>query len=238
MLTIEQLSVQYPDGTQGIDKVSFTLPPNQNVALIGANGAGKTTLLLALVGILASTGKVTVQDTVLTRHNLPEIRDKIGMVFQNPDDQLFMPTVYQDIAFGLPLENQKQRVQEILDALGIASLRDKTALKLSGGEKRMAALASVLAMQPSVLLLDEPTAFLDPKARRILIQTLQRLPQTKLIATHDLTFALEVCPRSILLRNGQLFADGMSRTLLFDEVCMEQCGVEAIQLYQRGGLDT
>ncbi len=236
ILDVKELSFTYPDGTQGLRQVSFQLSPGESAALIGANGAGKTTLLLSLVGLLNAQGEIRVDGLTLCDKNLPQIRQRVGVVFQNPDDQLFLPTVYQNVAFGL--ENMglsgaevQERTDGTLERLGILPLRDRQAQRLSGGEKRMAALATVLAMEPNVLLLDEPTAFLDPKARRRLIQVMATLDQTMLVATHDLIFALETCKRSIVLTDGAVFADGSSRELLFDEALMENGGVEAIRAY-------
>lgn len=236
ILDVKELSFAYPDGTQGLKQVSFHLSPGESAALIGANGAGKTTLLLSLVGLLNAQGEITVDGLTRCDKNLPQIRQRMGVVFQNPDDQLFLPTVYQNVAFGL--ENMglsgaevQERTDGTLERLGILPLRDRQAQRLSGGEKRMAALATVLAMEPNILLLDEPTAFLDPKARRRLIQVMATLDQTMLVATHDLTFALETCKRSIVLTDGAVFADGPSRELLFDETLMENGGVEAIRAY-------
>lgn len=236
ILDVKELSFSYPDGTQGLKQVSFHLKPGEKAALIGANGAGKTTLLLTLVGLLNGQGEITVDGLPLNEKNLPKIRQRMGVVFQNPDDQLFLPTVYQNVAFGL--ENMglsgtevQEKADKTLERLGILYLRDRQAQRLSGGEKRMAALATVLAMEPGILLLDEPTAFLDPKARRRLIQVMDTLDQTMLVATHDLTFALETCQRSLVLTDGAVFADGLSRELLFDEALMEDGGVEAIRAY-------
>jgi len=233
MLEIQDLTVAYPDGTVAVDGFSLSVPAGEHVALIGANGAGKTSLLLSLVGVLSGTGTVTADGVTLTRETVKDIRTKIGVVFQNPDDQLFLPTIYDDIAFGprnlgLDEETVRRRVEDRLDLLHIRHLENRGALRLSGGEKRLAALATVLAMKPAVLVLDEPTAFLDPKARRNLIRILKKLPHTMLIATHDLTFAAEVCPRSVLIRRGRLFADGASESLLYDEGKMDEGGVEAI----------
>lgn len=241
MLDIEKLSVTYPDGTQSVTEVGFRLARGENAALIGANGAGKTSLIMALVGVLPSTGTVKAGGTQLSKKNLAEIRRKVGVLFQNPDDQLFMASIYDDIAFGprnmgLSEEEAARRVEESLALLHIERLRDKTALKMSGGEKRMAALATVLSMAPDVMLFDEPTAFLDPKARRNLIKVLKALPHTKLIATHDLAFAAEVCERSILLKSGRLFADGPTQRLLYDAALMEDCGVEALDDGKRSRL--
>lgn len=234
MIQIRDWTVKYPDGTLAIDGLSLHIKKGEHTALIGANGAGKSTLILSLVGVLPGTGEVSVDGTRLEKQTLPLLRTKAGVVFQNPDDQLFLPTIYDDIAFGprnlgLDEETVRRRVEDRLALLGISHLRDKTALKLSGGEKRMAAMATVLSMKPEVILLDEPTAFLDPRARRNLIRVLKSLPHTMLIATHDLAFAAEVCPRSILLRRGKLFADGPSETLLYDAALMERAEVEAIR---------
>ena len=225
MVKLENWSVTYPDGTEAVKGLSLTLKAGERVALIGANGAGKSSLLLSLVGILPATGYLEVDGTVLTKENLTKIRNQVGVVFQNPDDQLFLPTIYDDIAFGprnqgLDEETVKHRVEDRLALLGISHLKERTALKLSGGEKRMAALATVLAMKPSFMVLDEPTAFLDPRARRNLMAVLKALPHTQLIATHDLAFATELCPRSIILRQGQLFADGKTAELLPDAALM------------------
>lgn len=234
MIEINNLSVVYPDGTKAIDDISFTVGEGESIALVGANGAGKTSMLMALVGILPiHAGSVSVDGTALTKSTLNEVRRRIGMVFQNPDDQLFMPMIYDDIAFGprnfgLDEEAVKKRVDNALHALGVTQLRDKSSLKLSGGEKRMAAIATVLAMDPSAMIFDEPTAFLDPKARRNLIRVLTGLPHGKLIATHDLTFAQEVCTRTIVIKKGKIFADGDPRVILHDGKLMEEGGLEAI----------
>lgn len=238
MLKLENLTVKYPDGTKAVSDLSLHVRDGQHVALVGANGAGKTSLLLAVAGVIPSTGRISVNEMVLTKDTVAEIRKKTGVVFQNPDDQLFMPTIYDDIAFGprnlgVDEETIRHRVEDRLKLLGIEHLRDKTALKLSGGEKRMAALATVLAMKPSLMLFDEPTAFLDPKARRKLIEVLKSLPHTMLITTHDLMFAGEVCEDTVIMKEGKLFARGKSAELLYDEKQMEEAGVEAIGAYAR-----
>ena len=178
-------------------------------------------------------GTIAVDGIVLEKKTLNEIRRRVGMVFQNPDDQLFMPMVYDDITFGprnygLDEETVRKRADEALNELGIAHLKDRSSLKLSGGEKRRAAIATVLALEPSALLLDEPTAFLDPKARRNLISILERLKHLKLIATHDLPLAEAVCSRVILLRKGTVFADGDPKTMFYDEELMDACDMEAM----------
>lgn len=238
MLKIENLTVTYPDGTKAVSDLSLDVKNGQHAALVGANGAGKTSLLLAVAGVIPGTGTISVDGTVLTRNTVAEIRRKTGMVFQNPDDQLFMPTIYDDIAFGprnlgVDEETVRHRVEDRLKLLGIEHLRDKTALKLSGGEKRMAALATVLAMKPALMLFDEPTAFLDPKARRKLIQVLKSLPHTMLITTHDLMFAKEVCEDTIVMKEGKISAIGKSSVLLYDEKQMDEAGVEAIGVYEK-----
>ena len=230
MFVLEDLTVTYPDGTRAVEGVSFRLAPGESAVLAGANGAGKSSLILAAVGVLPSTGMVCADGVTLEKKNLAELRRRVGVLFQNPDDQLFSATIYDDIAFGprnmgLSAEETERRVSEALALLGIEYLRGKTALKLSGGEKRLAALASVLAMKPLVLLFDEPTAFLDPRARRNLIKIMNGLPQTKLIASHDLPFAGAVASRAIVLKRGRLFADGAAREILRDEKLMEEGGL-------------
>jgi cobalt/nickel transport system ATP-binding protein len=209
MLKLQNVSVIYPDKTKAIDNLSFTLNAGENVALLGDNGAGKTSLLLAIAGVLElAEGTIEIDGMQLSKKTLNEFRKKIGLVFQNPDDQLFMPFIYDDIAFGcrnfgMPEEQVKARVEETLSQLNISHLCNRSSLKLSCGEKRMAAIATVLAMNPSILMFDEPTAYLDQKARRLLVDTLKNLQHEKIIATHDIAFATEVCDRTIILKNGR-----------------------------------
>ncbi|MCL2175530.1 MAG: energy-coupling factor ABC transporter ATP-binding protein [Treponema sp.] len=233
ILNLNDVTVIYKDNTKAVEGVSFSAVQGESIALIGENGAGKTTLLLAIVGILELSGGLIEADGILlTKKTLNEIRKKIGLVFQNPDDQLFMPYIYDDVAFGcrnfgMTEDETKNRVDETLNLLNISHLRNRSSLKLSEGEKRMAAIATVLAMQPSILMFDEPTAFLDHRARRTLIDTLQKLHHTKLIITHDMRFAEEVCNRVIILKNGRIAADG-SKAILYDKELMQNCGLEAI----------
>ena len=233
MLKIKNLNVTYPDGTIAVNDFSLEVKDGEHVALIGANGAGKSSLMLAIEGLIESTGVIQEDNIVLSKKTVADIRRNVGMLFQNPDDQLFMATIYDDIAFGprnmgLDEQSVKYRVEDRLKLLNIGHLRDKTALKLSGGEKRMAALATVLAMKPSVMLLDEPTAFLDPKAKRNLINVLNSLPHTMLIATHDLIFAQETCSRVVIMKEGKNFAQGLPKELLYDIKRMDEGGIEAI----------
>lgn len=234
MLEIENLSVKYPDGTLAVNNLNMNVKNGERIALVGGNGAGKTSLILAVLGVIESSGNVKIDDIYLNKNNISEIRKRIGVVFQNPDDQLFMANIYEDIAFGprnlgIDEETIKHRVDDRLKLLNIEHLKYKTALKLSGGEKRMAALATVLAMKPFVMLLDEPTAFLDPKARRNLINILKKLPHSMLIATHDLIFAEEVCENTIVLKNGKIFTQGKSSEILYDNELMEDGNLEAIR---------
>ncbi|GBU27349.1 cobalt ABC transporter ATP-binding protein [Treponema sp. R8-4-B8] len=234
MLKLQNVTVIYPDKTKAIDDITLTVSEGENVALIGENGAGKTTLLLAVVGILElSSGAIEVDGIQLSNKTVNEIRKRVGVVFQNPDDQLFMPLVYDDIAFGcrnfgMSEDEIKIQVDETLKQLNINHLGTRSSLKLSGGEKRLAAIASVLAMEPSILMFDEPTAFLDPKAKRSLIEIFKKLNHTKIIATHDVTFAAKICSRVIILKNGQIFADGKT-DLLYDKELMIHCELEAIE---------
>lgn len=233
MLKLENLTIKYPDGTEAVSDLSLHIKKDRHVALVGENGAGKTSLMLSIVGVLSGQGSITVDGVKLTKDTISQIRQKAGLLFQNPDDQLFMPSIYDDIAFGprnlgVDEETIRHRVEDRLMLLGIAHLRDKTALKLSGGEKRMAALATVLAMKPELMLLDEPTAFLDTRARRKLIEVLKTLPHTMVIATHDLLFAKEICEDTVVMKEGKIFAEGKSENLLYDANRMKEAGVEAI----------
>lgn len=213
MLQITDLSVEYADGKHAVNTVSLELTAGESVALIGANGAGKTSLLLSLVGVLAAkTGVIALDGEILNKKNLPDFRARVGLVFQNPDDQLFMPNVFEDVAFGprsfgYDENHTRTCVDKALAQLQISHLHDRSPLKMSGGEKRLAAIATVLAMQPDFLLFDEPTAFLDPRARRNLQHIINGLPQGKLIATHDLSFAADTCTRVLILKDGKIVSN-------------------------------
>ncbi|MCL2774862.1 MAG: energy-coupling factor ABC transporter ATP-binding protein [Oscillospiraceae bacterium] len=237
MLEIKNLTVKYDlsDKSSNIcalDNVGFSVKDGEKIALIGANGAGKSTLLLTLSGVLtAANGEIYIDGIKSDKKNLKELRRKIGMVFQNPDDQIFMPTVYDDIAFGPrnygEIEEEiEHKTDEILTNLEITHLKNRLTHKLSGGEKRLVALAGILIMNPSVILMDEPSSFLDPKARRRLINILDKLPQTMIIATHDLDMALDLCERVILLKNGSVRADSSAKEILYDANVLDECGLE------------
>lgn len=232
MLVIDKLCVRYQDGNQVIKDLSATIRDGETVGLIGTNGAGKSTLLMSLVGLLLPCGgRIEVDGIQLQKDTLRQIREKIGMVFQNPDDQLFMSSVYDDIAFGLrnygmKEETIKDRINHVMKELGVEKLEPMSSNKLSGGEKRIIAIATILVMEPSIVLFDEPSSFLDPKTRRKLIQLLKSLSMTKLIATHDLDMALELCDKVLIMKEGSLFAEGTARELLTDRELLEEAGLE------------
>lgn len=213
-LRFEQVTYRYPDGHEALHDVSFELKHGEKAAVVGANGAGKSTLLLHTDGLLLPTsGRVVVGGVPVTRRTLPTIHRTVGYLFQQPDDQLFMPTVGEDIAFGpanMALDDAEieRRVVNALEAVGALELRDHSPAHLSGGQKKRVAIATILAMEPSILVMDEPTAALDPQARRQLIELIRTFDHTTLIATHDLELVHELCPRTLLLHDGRLVADG------------------------------
>jgi len=236
------LSHAYSDGTRALHDVSFRIHHGESVALVGANGAGKSTLLLHLNGSLSpSGGEVRIGETPLVKETLRDIRRTVGMVFQDPDDQLFCPTVGDDVAFGplnlgLPLADVEARVALALAQVGIPHLQHKPPYRLSTGEKRRAAIATVLSMQPDILVLDEPTAGLDPLARRQLIELLREFRHTKIIATHDLDLVLDLCPRTLVLHEGRLRADGATRELFANDGLLADCHLERPLSMQRRAL--
>jgi cobalt/nickel transport system ATP-binding protein len=226
VVEVRDLSYVYPDGTQALRGVSFRVEHGGSVALIGGNGAGKSTLLLHLNGYLPATGgNVRIGDTQVTRATAHLARRAVGLVFQDPDDQLFMPTVAEDVAFGplndgLPADQVEQRVATALERVGMTHVRDRPPYRLSAGEKRAVAIATTLALSPDILVMDEPSANLDPRARRRLIGLLQSFQHTKIIATHDLELVVEVCSRVIVLDGGVVVADGPTRDILGNEALM------------------
>lgn len=226
------LHFSYPDGTQALRGVSFRITHGESVAVVGANGAGKSTLLLHLNGYyVPPVGALHIGDFPLTKQNLAQVRKTVGMVFQDPDDQLFMPSVFDDVAFGplnlgLSTEDVERRVSAALETVGAAHLRDRPPYKLSGGEKRAVAIATVLAMSPDILVMDEPSSNLDPKSRRRLIEMLKTFTHTKIIATHDLDLVLDLCSRTIVLKNGRVVADRPTAEVMSDQSLLDECRLE------------
>ncbi|GAA0947650.1 energy-coupling factor ABC transporter ATP-binding protein [Nonomuraea longicatena] len=221
-LEVRDLAYAYPDGTQALFGVDLTIGSGERVALLGPNGAGKTTLVMHLNGILtAGHGSVAVAGTTVRADTLRQVRQRVGLVFQDPDDQLFMPSVHDDVAFGpfnagLRGEELERRVKDALDRVGMLPFAERPPHHLSFGQRRRVAVATVLAMEPEILVLDEPSSNLDPAARRELAEILRSLEVTVLMVTHDLPYALELCERSLILSDGVIAADGPTRSLLAD----------------------
>ncbi len=232
VLHVQDLHFSYHDGHSALRGVSFELCEGEKVALVGPNGAGKSTLMLHLNGILTGRkGDVTVGDKRIARDNLPAIRSMVGLVFQNPDDQLFSPTVFEDVAFGplhmgLPKDEVTVRVESALQAVRMSGFRDRLSHHLSVGEKKRIAIATVLSMNPQILVLDEPSAGLDPRARRTLINLLRELPITMLVSTHDMKLVEELFPRTIVMDEGMIVADGKTKEILADAKLLEAHGLE------------
>jgi cobalt/nickel transport system ATP-binding protein len=226
VLDVRGLAYAYPDGHQALFGVDLHVHRGERVALLGPNGAGKTTLVLHLNGILtAGAGSVAVSGLPVVKRNLMEVRRRVGVVFQDPDDQLFMATVRDDVAFGpanLGVRGAAldRRVVEALDKVGMADFVDRPPHHLSFGQRRRVAVATVLAMEPEILVLDEPSSNLDPASRRELAEILQGLDVTVLMVTHDLPYALQLCPRSVILSDGVIVADGTTYDLLTDDALM------------------
>lgn len=240
-IQISDLSFIYSDGTQALNAVNLLVQAGERVALVGANGSGKSTLLLHFNGLLTpQRGSVIVGELPIAPHTLKAIRNFVGLVFQNPDDQLFMPTVWEDITFGpmnqgLRGQPLTTRASQAMWAVGLdpEQYAERNASNLSGGEKKRVAIAGVLAMQPQVLVLDEPSAQLDPRSRRQLIHLLDQFPLTQLIATHDLDLALELCDRTIVLNQGQIVYDGQTEAILSNAALLEQYALEMPLSYSR-----
>jgi cobalt/nickel transport system ATP-binding protein len=232
VLDLRGVAYAYPGGHQALFGVDLHVHPGERVALLGPNGAGKTTLVLHLNGILTpGAGSVTVSGLAVTGANLLEVRRRVGIVFQDPDDQLFMPTVRDDVAFGpanLGLRGAEldERVVEALSAVGVADLAERAPHHLSFGQRRRVAIATVLAMRPEILVLDEPSSNLDPASRRELAAILRSLDVTVLMVTHDLPYAVELCERSIVLSEGTVVADGATREVLADATFMARHRLE------------
>lgn len=232
LVHIEGLVFRYPNGHQALHGLDLRIQPGEKVALIGPNGAGKSTLMLHLNGIhLPTEGRVVIDGLPVTRETLGRIRSLVGLVFQDPDDQLFSPTVYDDVAFGpihmgLTKEEVDQRVARALHAVGLAGFEQRQPFHLSIGQRKRAALATVLSMSPRLLVLDEPSAGLDPRGRRELIGLLRTLEQSLLVSTHDMRLVAEVFPRTIILDEGRIVADGPTPQLLADAALLEAHGLE------------
>ncbi len=230
VIEIRDFHLTYPDGRKALRGVSMTLMEGEKVALVGPNGAGKSTLMLAIVGLLKGKGTLRVFGEDLHDGNMRHLRSRLGLVFQDPDDQLFSPTVFDDVAYGplyagLPEPEVRQRVVSALSQVGLDGFEGRLSHHLSTGEKKRVAIATVLAMRPDVLLLDEPSAGLDPRARRRLTEVLQALPQTMLVATHDLGLVAELLPRTVVIDGGVVVADGPTPTLLADNELLERHGL-------------
>lgn len=231
MLSVFDLHFSYPDGRVALKGVSMQVGWGEKVALVGPNGAGKSTLALHLNGILQGQGEIRVAGMALTKPNLPVVRAKVGLVFQNPDDQLFSPTVFEDVAFGplhmgLPEAEVRARVAQALAQVGMADFEQRLSHRLSLGEKKRIAIATVLAMSPEILVLDEPSAGLDPRARRALINLLRRLPQTMLVSTHDMSMVQDLFPRMVIMDEGKIVADGATAQLMANTALLEAHGLE------------
>ncbi|MBU2574252.1 MAG: energy-coupling factor ABC transporter ATP-binding protein [Elusimicrobia bacterium] len=228
----DKIHYSYPDGTAALAGVSFRIPHGESVALVGENGAGKSTLLQHFTGcLLPSSGSLSIGGVSVEKQNLPAVRRAVGMVFQNPDDQLFMPTVFEDVAFGLlnlgvPEAELGGKVMGALETVGAAQLKGRPPYRLSQGEKRAVSIAGVLALSPDILVMDEPTSNLDPLSRRRLIGLLKTFKHTRIIATHDLDFALELCERALVIHKGLITADGPTREIFGDERLLKSSSLE------------
>ncbi len=232
-LQVSGLQFAYPDGQQALQNVSLHIAAGEKVALVGPNGAGKSTLMLHLNGLLHGAGEIAVAGLPVVKANFPVIRAKVGMVFQNPDDQLFSPTVFEDVAFGplhmgYPEAEVRQRVAAALTAVGMAAHSSRLSHHLSIGQKKRVAIATVLAMNPEILVLDEPSAGLDPRGRRQLINLLRDLALTMLVSTHDMLLVQELFPRMVIMDEGRIVADGPTAVLLPDAALLEAHGLEAV----------
>ena len=230
-IEIENLNFSYPDGNPALRDISLSIEPCEKVALVGPNGAGKSTLILHLNGILCGEGTVRSASLEINKENLGLIRSRVGLVFQSPEDQLFSPTVFEDVAFGplyqgMPEEQVNILVEQALSTVGMSAFGDRVSHHLSLGEKKRIAIATVLSMNPEILVLDEPTSGLDPRARRALINLLKELDITMLVSTHDMLFVKESFLRVVVMDGGCIVADGPTAGLLSDEALLEAHGLE------------
>lgn len=230
-IEVRDLKFAYPDGRHALRGVSLRVEPNEKMALVGPNGAGKSTLLLHLNGLLKGEGQVIVAGTDVQHGEIGQLRAAVGFVFQNPDDQLFSPTVFEDVAFGplhmgLPEPEIRERVARALATVNMEEYVDRVSHHLSIGEKKRIAIATVLSMEPEILVLDEPTAGLDPRARRRLINHLRDLEMTMLVSTHDMALVAELFPKVAIMDEGRIVAEGLSREILTDKALLEKHGLE------------
>lgn len=233
-IEIKNLSYAYPDNTEALQEINLEVEEGESIAIVGPNGAGKSTLLLHLNGILenlSASGEIKIFGLPTTRENLREIRRRVGVVFQDPDDQLFSPTVFEDVAFGplnmeLSPDEIRERVKKALSAVEMLGFEDKMAHHLSFGQKKRVAIASVLSMEPDILALDEPWSSLDARGRRKLLDILKNLPLTKLVVTHDLVSTVELCERMVVMDKGKIVADGPLLEILSDKKLLEEHGLE------------
>jgi len=231
-ILVANLSYEYPDGTRALQDVSFAIEPGESVGIVGENGAGKSTLLRHLNGSLApQQGSVRIGEWAVERRHFARVRQVVGMVMQDPDDQLFMPTVFDDVAFGPRNLNWNEEqvhscAMEALRRVGAEHLAQRPPYRLSGGEKRAVAIATVLSMQPQVLVMDEPTSNLDPKSRRVLIDWLRQCKQTLIVAGHDLDMIADVCARTIVLHQGRIKADAPTLEIFTNDVLLRECELE------------
>jgi len=213
LIEVRDLRFRYDDGTAALNGVDFRLEAGETVALLGANGSGKATFVMHLNGLLAGEGSVKVCGLEMEKQNIPIIRGKVGLVFQDSESQLFMPTVLEDVAFGLlnrgmSSADAEERARAALETVGMAGASSRAPYHLSAGEKKRVAIAGILAMQPEILVLDEPTTFLDPPGQRALAGLLTNLPQAKILVTHDVAFAHAMCDRAVFFQNGRIAAEG------------------------------
>ena len=234
-IEINSFSYEYPDGTIALSEITLSIEHGQKVALLGPNGAGKSTLLLAMAGFVKGTGKVLIDGLQISRKNLKKIRTRLGCCMENPDDQLFMPTLFDDVAFGplnmgITAEQVKDRVADALKTVGLDEMSDKAPHHLSAGQKRAAAIATILSMSPKIITLDEPDGSLDPRNRNNLIKLLKNLPQTLVIATCNMNFAIAIAERAVLLDKGRIVADGDAKKIMSDSQLMTTHGLEVIRL--------
>lgn len=238
MVELENVSFAYDKNTLVVNNISIKIKDGEAVGIIGANGCGKSTLLKLICGLLTGDGEIRVDGITVTKNNLPNVRNRVGLTFQDSDNQIFMPTVYDEIAFGLRnmglnTEKVENRVTEVLDRLDINHLKYKHTYNLSGGEKRMVCIASVLAMHPDVVLMDEPSIALDPCNRRNVINLLRSMHETRIIASHDLDMIYETCERVIVVKNHSVVADDRTDRVLSDERLLVECGLELPLFMQR-----